>query len=420
MTGGPRWLTGAVVSLRTFSPVIPIPFEEVVMSILSFASLRSTVKRQGFTLVELLVVIAIIGTLVGLLLPAVQSAREAARRSSCLNNMKQCGLAIHSYASANKDSLPNSSRPAVGNARISWVNRALSFMEEQNLYDKYDRDNSVNWSTTTVRAGSGRTIPNAILVMTRINALECPSDPTYGEAFDADPDTSGPYPSSAALAVVAASGTTFASTGLFCAVTDYSPTTFVDVRLANGGTISDTKADVAYTATQKTMTTTTSSPQQGDGFMAKDYAGKVTQKMSYCTDGLSKTIALAESAGRPFKWTRTGRVSGFPANNAKVNGGGWCRPASDFAFAGSSSDGLTVGGGTQAINATNGDDTATGTFDGTTYGKEGTSQPFSFHRGVVNVVMADGSTKAVSDTVSIRVFAAMVTRKGAESVDLPE
>jgi hypothetical protein len=113
-------------------------------------------------------------------------------------------------------------------------------------------------------------------------------------------------------------------------------------------------------------------------------------------------------------------VAGFPANNAKVIGCGWCRPASDFAFAGSSSDGLTVGGGTQAINATNGDDTATGTFDGATYGKEGTSQPFSFHPGIVSVVMADGSTKALSDTVSVRVFAAMVTRKGNENVDVPQ
>src|SRR5262245_64832193 len=97
--------------------------------------------KKAFTLVELLVVIAIIGVLVALLLPAVQAAREAARRSQCTNNLKQLGLAVHNYADANKGAFP------VGEYSWgwgTWLVGLLPYIEQQNLYDLYQGYGGIN------------------------------------------------------------------------------------------------------------------------------------------------------------------------------------------------------------------------------------------------------------------------------------
>ena len=90
-------------------------------------------KRRGFTLVELLVVIAIIGVLVALLLPAVQSAREAARRASCTNNLRQIGVGIHNYESTWKTMPPGSYHAVFG----TWILHLLPFVEQQALHQQY-------------------------------------------------------------------------------------------------------------------------------------------------------------------------------------------------------------------------------------------------------------------------------------------
>ena len=99
--------------------------------------LRNSPRCRGFTLVELLVVIAIIGVLVALLLPAVQAAREAARRMQCQNNLKQIGLASHNFHDVYRRAAAGRISPTTG---LSWHVYILPFIEQQNLYNQVRHD----------------------------------------------------------------------------------------------------------------------------------------------------------------------------------------------------------------------------------------------------------------------------------------
>jgi prepilin-type N-terminal cleavage/methylation domain-containing protein/prepilin-type processing-associated H-X9-DG protein len=106
--------------------------------------------RSGFTLVELLVVIAIIGVLVALLLPAVQAAREASRRTKCQNQLKQIGLAMHNF----HDTYGNLPPSRIGYEYLGWTTFILPFMEQQNLYEQFDQKLKVSAQLPAALAAS--------------------------------------------------------------------------------------------------------------------------------------------------------------------------------------------------------------------------------------------------------------------------
>ncbi len=309
--------------------------------------------RHGFTLVELLVVIAIIGVLVSLLLPAVQAAREAARRSQCSSNLRQLGIASLTFNDT-YGKLPSSIRPSglTTLPRIAGLTLVLPLIEQQNAYDRYDQ--TKNWFDPV----------NLPVTANRIPIYNCPSSPEP-KRLDAAPEISPWTP--------------------VVAVTDYSPTIGVDQRLKTAGLVDEA----------------------GTGALPKNGEPRLADII----DGLSNTILYGETAGRPYAYRRNKKFGDLPTQ--RVNAGGWARPASDFSVDGSSFDGSSLPGPC-AINCTNGEDVGSVSFPHPYYGSEGTAEAFAFHPGGANFAFGDGSVRFLARNIDIREFARLVTRAGGE------
>jgi prepilin-type N-terminal cleavage/methylation domain-containing protein/prepilin-type processing-associated H-X9-DG protein len=147
------------------------------------STLNSQARKKGFTLVELLVVIAIIAILVGLLLPAVQSAREAARRLQCSNRQRQLGLATLTYNTANQvipisldgsGSTRHGPSPSTYENGHGWILAVLPFIEQQALFDVFANNGGFDGN---MHAGQGiKSAACRSAVQTPLAGLQCPSD----------------------------------------------------------------------------------------------------------------------------------------------------------------------------------------------------------------------------------------------------
>jgi len=261
--------------------------------------------RSGFTLIELLVVIAIIAILIGMLLPAVQAAREAARRMACTNNLKQLGLAMHHYhdthgafppAFVNKgtyDTTPFS-------FTHGWSPFILPFIEQQPLYDRY------RWDFPLYHP------ENQPVMIKHPKVFQCPSTPEPGRFSDGY----GPF-------------LLFGTKG---ACGDYTIALGVDAELARGWVdpVGDYRGALMHTPTPGLAPT----------------PGTPT-RLPEITDGTTATILCIEVAGRQTLWRKGRRVPAPP-----LEGGPWNHFKGGILLQGSMPDGTTKLGPC-ALNCTN-------------------------------------------------------------------
>ena len=356
-----------------------------------FSSSKCRRYRIGFTLIELLVVIAIIGVLVGLLLPAVQQAREAARRLACSNNMKQLVLAVHNYAS-NKGGFPPSMVHTPGTAfpsnNESWGihGRLLPYIEQGVVAEKIDLEQP--WDDGYPGAAEGTNW--ATVRSTRIETFVCPSEvhnffrtkdgadyvyPTnygfnYGTWFIYDPATGE------------------GGNGAFHPNSHYKAKEFRD-GLSKTLMVSEVKAFTPYVRN-------TSDP--GSTYPAHSPPTDDAQLASLASGGENKLGSATNKNTGHTEWP-DGRVhhNGFTATftpNAVV----------EFA----------VGGVSYDID-----------YNSQQEGKSATQKTFaaitsrSYHNGVVNTGMVDGSIRKITDDISLRIWQGLATRDDGEVANPP-
>jgi prepilin-type N-terminal cleavage/methylation domain-containing protein len=332
---------------------------------------RSASPRAGFTLIEVVVAIAIVGLLLALLLPAVQASREAGRRTQCKNNLRQLGMAFHSYADVARQLPPT--YVAVRNTILptfigisgqyddvnihTYGEFLLPYLEQSAIYKQIDFTQPY-FSPIDLRpiGLANYTANNQAAVAQALSTFLCPSAPRAANPYHGTwNDLAIPVP--------------FRVGG-----NDYGPSNGIS-RVPPGGLL-----DFAPVQAGSPI----------EGVMSNN---RPSTKFRDDTDGTSQTALMWEIAGRPDLYRRGQKVG-------TTSGGGWTDVLNaENWFHGSSPDG-TGSVGPCAINCTNAAETGV----------------YSFHPGGVHVLLVDGSTQFLGENVDIGVFVALVTMQGGTNV----